>query len=97
MAIRLFFTNSGVSRGSFINIENLFKFSMITMSIGAFINIILNYYLIQVYGSIGAIIATIISFFITIFLIDFMYIKTRENVKLQVIGMFTFYKLKLGS
>ena len=70
---------------------------MITMSIGAFINIILNYYLIQVYGSIGAIIATIISFFITIFLIDFMYIKTRENVKLQVIEMFTFYKLKLRS
>lgn len=97
MAIRLFFTNSGVTRASFINIENLFKFSMITMSIGAFINVVLNYYLIEIYGSIGAIIATIISFFITIFLIDFIYIKTRENVKLQIIGMFTFYKLKLGN
>ncbi|MDD3597012.1 flippase, partial [Sulfuricurvum sp.] len=93
MAIRLFFTNSGVARGAFLNIENLFKFSLITMTFGAGINVILNYYFIPLYKSQGAISATIISFFITIFVIDFLYKKTRDNVKLQIIGIFTFYKL----
>ena len=96
MAIRLFFTNTGVARGSFINIENLFKFSLITMTFGAIINVGLNYYLIPHYYSKGAIVATIISFFVTTFLIDFIYAKTRENVKLQLIGMLTFYKINIG-
>jgi O-antigen/teichoic acid export membrane protein len=95
MAIRLFFTNTGVARGAFINIENLFKFSLITMTFGAIVNVGLNYYLIPLYQSQGAIVATIISFFVTGFLIDFIYIKTRENVKLQMLGMLTFYKINI--
>ncbi len=95
MAIRLFFTNTGVARGSFMNIENLFKFSLITMTFGAIVNIALNYYLIPTYQGKGAIVATIISFFVTTFLIDFMYSKTRDNVKLQIIGMVTFYKINI--
>ncbi len=97
MAIRLFFTNTGVARGAFINIENLFKFSLITMFIGALSNVILNFYLIPIYKSKGAIIATIISFFITTFLVDFIYNKTRDNVRLQIWGILTFYKINLRS
>jgi O-antigen/teichoic acid export membrane protein len=95
MAIRLFFTNIGVARSSFINIEHLFKFSLVTMIFGAIVNVALNYYLIPLYQSQGAIVATIFSFFVTVFLIDFLYIKTRENVKSQVWGMLTFYKINL--
>ena len=95
MAIRLFFTNTGVARGAFINIENLFKFSLITMTFGAIVNVSLNYYLIPLYQSQGAIVATIISSFVTVFFIDFLYIKTRENLKLQMWGMLTFYKIHL--
>jgi O-antigen/teichoic acid export membrane protein len=93
MAIRLFFTNTGVARGSFINIENLFRFSLITMTFGTIVNVVLNYILIPHYQSHGAIIASIISFFITTFLIDIIYQKTRGNVFLQLKGMLTFYKI----
>ena len=58
LAIRLFFANTGTARGAFINIENLFKFSLITMIIGAIINVVLNYLMIPIYGAIGAIIAS---------------------------------------
>lgn len=95
MAIRLFFANTGVARGAFINIENLFRFSLITMTFGAIVNIALNYYLIPIHQSRGAIVASIISFFINTFLIDFIYKKTRTNVMLQINAMFTFYKLNL--
>lgn len=97
MAIRLFFTNIGLARGCFINIENLFKFSFLTMALGTIVNIVLNYYMIPIYQSKGSIIATIISFFVTIFLIDSFYSKTRQNVKLQLLGIVTFYKLNLMS
>ena len=96
MAMRLFFTNSGVARSSFIMIENLFKYSLMTMIFGTMTNVALNYYLIPLYQSKGAIVATIISFFVTTFMLDFLYVKTRENVKLQIIGMVTFYKFNLG-
>ncbi len=67
------------------------------MLIGALSNVILNFYLIPIYKSKGAIIATIISFFITTFLVDFIYNKTRDNVRLQIWGILTFYKINLRS
>jgi len=95
MSIRLFFTNMGVARGSFILIENLMKFSMITMILGTITNVLLNYYWIPIYGAKGAIVATIVSFLITVFMVDMFYIKTRQNVLLQVKSIFTFYRLNL--
>ena len=65
------------------------------MTFGVVVNVSLNYYLIPTHQSQGAIVATIVSFFVTGFLIDFIYIKTRENVKLQIIGMLTFYKINM--
>jgi len=95
MAIRLFFANMGVSRGAFILSENLLKFSFITMLVGTLVNIGLNYIWIPNYGSKGAIIATIVSFFVTTYLFDIFYYKTRENVLLQIKSIFTFYKINL--
>ncbi len=97
MASRLFFTNMGVSRGVFIITENLMKFSLITMILGTITNIILNYLWIEEYGAKGAIVATIISFTVTVFLVDIIYTKTRQNVFLQIKSIFTFYKINLGS
>ncbi|WP_417541621.1 flippase [Methylophaga thalassica] len=97
MAIRLFFANMGVARGAFITAENLFKFSLLTMIIGTVVNITLNYFLIMKYQAIGAVIATIISFFITIYLLDYIYSKTRRNVVLQIKSIFTFYKINVRS
>ncbi len=95
MVIRLFFANMGVARSAYILNENLMVFSLITMTLGTITNIVLNYYWIPLYASKGAIIATIISFFVSIFVVDIFYSKTRNNVILQFKGIFSFYKLKV--
>ena len=48
-AIRLFFTNMGVAKSSFITNEGLFRYSMITSVMGAVCNIVLNILLIPQY------------------------------------------------
>ena len=96
LSIRLFFTNMGVARGTYIVTENLMKFSMFTMILGTIVNIYLNYVLIPNYGARGAIVATIVSFFTTIYLVDIFYSKTRHNVILQVKSIITFYKLNIN-
>lgn len=95
MAIRLFFTNMGVARGAFINLECLFRFSLLAMLVGTGTNVFLNYILIPVYYSKGAVAATIISFAVTLFALDSVYSKTRGNVLLQIKGILTFYKLSI--
>lgn len=97
MSVRIFFTNMGVARGAFILTENLVKFSLITMLIGTIVNIGLNYLWIPRYGGQGAVVATIISFFVSIYLVDIFYARTRQNVLLQVKSIITFYKIKIGS
>lgn len=95
MCVRLFFTNHGVARSSFITIEGQQKFGMVTMLIGTIVNIILNLILIPIYQSKGAIISTIVSFFVTIFLLDVINKKTRKNVIWQMNAIITFYKIKI--
>ncbi|MCB0794128.1 MAG: polysaccharide biosynthesis C-terminal domain-containing protein, partial [Flavobacteriales bacterium] len=92
-AIRLFFTNMGMGKSSFITNESLFKYSLLTALVGVAVNISMNYYLIPQYRSIGAIWATIGSFAVSIFLIDLMSARTRMNLKLMIIGVLTFWKL----
>lgn len=95
MAVRLFFTNMGVARSAFLLMENLQKFSLITMVSGTIVNVTLNYFWIPQYGSQGAIIATIASFTVTTFVIDSFYGRTRQNVMLQLTAIGTFYRLKV--
>jgi O-antigen/teichoic acid export membrane protein len=95
MSIRLFFTNMGVARGVYILTENLMKYSAVSMILGTATNILLNYLWIPEYGSKGAVTATIFSFMVTIFLIDILYSKTRNNVFLQIKSIFTFYKINI--
>lgn len=87
MAIRLFFTNFGVVRGAYLMTENLMMYSMITMIIGTLVNLILNYYWIPSYHSVGAIWASLASFFITTFLIDFYYYRTKSNCNMMLRSM----------
>lgn len=96
MSIRLFFSNMGVARSVYLLTENLMKFSLVTMVLGTVINVALNYMWINEYGGRGAVVATIVSFFVTIFLVDLLYAKTRKNALLQFKSMFTFYNIKLG-
>ena len=68
--------------------ENLMTYSMITMIIGTLVNILLNYIWIPSYHSTGAIWASIVSFFVTTFVIDFFYYKTRANCISMIKSMF---------
>jgi O-antigen/teichoic acid export membrane protein len=92
MGLRLFFANYGVVRSAYLINENLIKYSFITMLAGMVVNILFNCYLIPIYHSKGAIYSSIISFFVTTFLIDLIYSKTRFNAILMIKSFF-FMKL----
>jgi O-antigen/teichoic acid export membrane protein len=91
-AIRLFFTNMGVGKSSFITNESLFKYSLLTGVVGAVTNIAMNYFLIPPFKSVGAIWATIGSFTISIFLLDLLFKETRPNLKWMCKAMVSFWK-----
>lgn len=93
-AIRLFFTNMGVAKSSFITNESLFKYSLVTAVVGAVLNISMNYMLIPVYHSIGAIWAMIGSFFVSIFLVDLFFKEARPNFGWMMLGIGTFWKVR---
>ena len=93
-ALRLFFANMGVGKSVFIVNESLFKYSLLTVVLGAATNFSLNYFLIPAYGPTGAIAGSMISFTVSIFLVDMLFRKTRENQKLMFQGIFSFWKLK---
>lgn len=91
-AIRLFFTNMGTGKSSFITNESLFRYSLFTAIVGVTLNVGINWMLIPELRSIGAIWATIISFLVSIFLLDIFFKQTRENLGLMVRGIFTFWR-----
>jgi O-antigen/teichoic acid export membrane protein len=93
-ALRLFFTNMGVGKSVFIVNESLFKYSLLTVTVGAAVNITLNYVLIPHYGSVGSIVASLLSFTVSIFLVDLLFSKTRENQRLMMRGIFTFWRIQ---
>jgi len=92
-AIRLFFTNMGVAKSSFITNESLFRYALVTAVIGAALNIAMNYLLIPAYQSIGAIWAMIGSFFVSIFLVDLFFKEARPNFGWMMTGIATFWKI----
>ena len=91
-AIRLFFTNMGVAKASFITNESLFRYALLTAIVGAGLNIAINYVLIPQYRSIGAIWATIISFGVSIFVLDLFFKRTRVNLGWMLKGIGTFWR-----
>ena len=91
-AIRLFFTNMGTGKRGFITNEGLFRYSLFTALVGVALNVGINWVLIPDLRSIGAIWATIISFFVSIFVLDLITARTRENLRLMVTGILTFWK-----
>ncbi len=91
-AIRLFFTNMGTGKRGFITNEGLFRYSLFTAAVGVALNIGINWLLIPEHRSIGAIWATIISFLVSIFALDLLFKRTRENLRLMLLGIVTFWK-----
>lgn len=95
MTIRLFIAFFGIARSLFLLIENLTFYSMISSYIGAGLNIFLNFLLIKKYGALGAIISGAISFFVTAFVIDLFYPRTKKNVLMIFKSILSFYKLSI--
>jgi O-antigen/teichoic acid export membrane protein len=90
---RLFFTNMGVAKTSFITNESLFKYSLLTVLIGATVNVSLNYFLIPTMRANGAIISSLVSFTVSIFIVDLFFPATRRNLQFMVKGILTFWQL----
>ncbi|MEM6468422.1 MAG: flippase [Planctomycetota bacterium] len=84
LAIRLFFSNFGIARSTYIANESLFRHSMMTAFAGLATNAVANLFLIPAYGATGAIVGTVLSFIVTTFLIDGIVGRTRENFYLMV-------------
>lgn len=91
-AIRLFFTNMGVAKMSFITNEGLFRIALVMSVVGAVCNIALNYVLIPPFKSVGAIWAMIISTFISNFLVDLLFRESRPNFGYTMQGILTFWR-----
>jgi O-antigen/teichoic acid export membrane protein len=91
-SIRLFFTNMGVAKSSWITNESMFKYSLLTALVGAGVNIGLNYFLIPPFKAHGAIWATIGSFLVSIFVLDLLMKKTRPNLRMMCTAIVTFWK-----
>jgi O-antigen/teichoic acid export membrane protein len=96
-AIRLFFTNMGVAKMSFITNEGLFRISLVMSVVGAVCNIGLNYLLIPPFKSVGAIWAMIISFFVSNFLLDLFFKESRPNFGWMMKGIATFWRFHRAS
>jgi O-antigen/teichoic acid export membrane protein len=93
LALRIFFANMGVARSQYIVNEKLLKFNLLTTMLGAAVSIMMNFYLIPIYGVTGAIIASYFSFFVSTFLIDLFYSRTRENLVIMFKGIVYSYQL----
>lgn len=92
-----FYAFYGVARSIFISTENLFRHALVCSVSGVTVSIIANYFLIRSYGVYGSIIATHLGFIVTIFVIDGISSRTRENFRAMMKGIFTFYQFKIGS
>ena len=88
MTIRLIFGHIGAARGIYLLNENLLKFSALTMIIGTATNITLNYFWIPMYQGVGATVASLVSFFVTTFVLDIFYSKTKKNAVLMARSFF---------
>ena len=70
----------------FVN-ENLNIYALIKTVIGAFANVLLNFILIPIYGGLGAAYATLFSQFISAFLLNIIFAKTRPIFWMQLKGL----------
>jgi O-antigen/teichoic acid export membrane protein len=83
MSIRLIFVNYGVAKTLFIINNNLYKYFMIASIVGVVSDLSLIYLWVPQYGAIGAIWASTISMFISVYLIDAFYSKSKLNFKIM--------------
>lgn len=84
LAFRVFFVNYGVARSVYITNESIFTHSLISAVAGSVANVVANYLIIPTWGAQGAIAATLLSFTVTIFVMDVLFAKTRENFFLMI-------------
>lgn len=87
-----FYAFYGVARSIFISTENLFRHALICSVSGVSVSILANYFLVQEIGVFGSIIATHAGFIVTIFVVDGLSKKTRNNFRAMLLGITTFYK-----
>jgi O-antigen/teichoic acid export membrane protein len=96
LCIRLLLANFGVAKSLFFLRENAFGISFSGALVGCLTNIGLNFVLIPKWGTLGVVWASTISFFVTIFVMDLFFLKTRRNLALMVRGLLTPWRFRIN-
>ena len=96
MSIRLLLANFGVAKSLFFLRENAFGISLLGALTGCVVNIGLNFILIREWGTFGVVWASTFSFFVTIFIMDLFFRRTRRNFFIMVLALITPWRFKLG-
>ena len=96
LCIRLLLANFGVAKSLFFLRENAFGISFSGALAGCLTNIALNFILIPRWGTLGVVWASTISFFVTIFVMDLFFLKTRRNLALMVRGLLTPWRFRIN-
>lgn len=96
LSVRLLLANLGVAKSLFFLKESAFGISFVGALVGCLLNIGLNLVLIPAWGTVGVVWASTMSFFVTIFLMDLVFPKTRRNFLLMVRALMTPWRFKIS-
>ena len=96
MSVRLLLANFGVAKSLFFLKENAFGISLVGALAGCIVNVGLNLVLIPEWGTVGVVWASTISFFVTIFVMDLFFSKTRRNFLIMIRALMTPWRFKIG-
>ena len=91
-----FYAFYGVARSVYISSENLFRHALLCSIAGVTVNVISNYLLIPRLGIVGSVVSAHLGFITTIFIVDGISNSTRNNFKAMIMGIFTFYRVKIN-
>ena len=95
-SFRLFFSYATVARSTYMMIENLLPYALLSLLLSTAINIAANLFLIPALHAQGAILATLISFAAPVFLFDLMNRRMHTNYRMMMRGIITPHKLTMG-
>lgn len=90
-----FYAFYGVARSIYISTENLFRHALVCSVSGVVVSVVANYFFIKQFGIFGAVAAAHLGFIVTIFAVDGISRRTRENFRAMVQGITTFYRISI--
>ena len=95
LVLGTFFMYNAALRSSHFTLTKCTYVLMVSQIIAVFVNIVLNYLMISKYGIYGAAVATVITQFVSLFLSNLFFKKSKNIFWIQISGLNPKYILKL--